>query len=61
MSWNGSSLSLDAISPAAEFVAEIQDGGGDRVRVEFDRNGGEGHSPRIEVRVDDGRLEVRVD
>ena len=59
MTWNGSSLSLDAISPADGFVAEIKDGGGDRVRVEFER--GDGHSPRIEVRVNDGQLEVEID
>ena len=60
MTWNGSSLSLDAISPATGFVAEIKDGGGDRVRVEFERRR-RGDDARIEVRVEDGQLEVRVD
>jgi hypothetical protein len=62
VTWNGSAFSLDAVSPAPGFVAEIDDGGGDRVRVEFEAEGdGSGHSPRIEVRVNDGRLEVRID
>jgi hypothetical protein len=50
---------LDAVDPAGGFVAEIKDGGGDRVRVEFEAE--DGHSPRIEVRLNDGRIEVRVD
>ena len=62
VTWNGSSLSLDAINPAPGFVAEIEDAGGSRVRVDFESDGGSGgDDSRIEVRVEDGRLEVRVD
>jgi hypothetical protein len=62
VTWNGSSLSLDTINPAPGFVAEIEDGGGSRVRVDFESNSGSGgDDARIEVRVDGGRLEVRVD
>ena len=62
VTWNGSSLSLDAINPAPGFAAEIEDAGGSRVRVDFESDGGSGgDDSRIEVRVEDGRLEVRVD
>jgi hypothetical protein len=62
VTWNGSSLSLDAISPAPGFAAEIEDAGGSRVRVDFEGNGGSGgDDARIEVRIEDGRFEVRVD
>ena len=60
MTWNGSSLSLDAINPAPGFAAEIEDAGGTRVRVDFERLDG-GDDARIEVRIEDGRFEVRVD
>ncbi|HTH05310.1 MAG TPA: hypothetical protein VL916_05550, partial [Ilumatobacteraceae bacterium] len=62
VTWNGSSLSLDSINANAGFVGEIEDGGGSRVRVDFESNGGSGgDDARIEVRVEGGRLEVRVD
>jgi hypothetical protein len=62
VTWNGASLSLDAINPAPGFAAEIEDAGGSRVRVDFESNGDSGgDDARIEVRVEDGRLEVRVD
>jgi hypothetical protein len=60
VTWNGSSLSLDAIDPAPGFAAEIEDAVGTRVRVDFERLDG-GDDARIEVRIEDGRFEVRVD
>ena len=61
VTWNGSFLSLDAINPVAGFAAEIHDNDGTRVRVEFEPSGDGGDDARIEVRVEDGRFEVRVD
>ena len=62
VTWNGSSLSLDAINANAGFVGEIEDGGGSRVRVDFESNSGSGgDDARIEVRVEGGQIEVRVD
>jgi hypothetical protein len=58
VTWNGSSLSLDAINPANGFAAEIKDGGGDRVRVDFEGNDDEF---RVEVRFNDGEMRVRID
>ena len=60
MTWNGRSLSLDSINANAGFVGEIEDGGGSRVRVDFENNSG-GDDARIEVRVEDGQVRVRVD
>jgi hypothetical protein len=62
VTWNGSSLSLDAINPNAGFVGEVHDATASRVRVDFESNGGSGgDDARIEVRVEDGRVEARVD
>lgn len=53
VSWNGSALSLLAVSPAAGFQSEIEDNDSLRIRVRF--RDGDGDS-RIEVRVSDGEL-----
>ncbi len=58
MTWNGSSLILGAVNAAPGFTAEIHDNDGSRVRVDFESNDGE---HRVEVRVEDGQVEVRID
>lgn len=58
VTWNGMSLSLDAVSPAPGYQAEIEDDGGDRVRVDFE---GDDADARIEVRVHDGEVRERID
>jgi hypothetical protein len=57
VTWTGSSFSLGAVSPAAGYSAEIEDQAWDRIRVDFE--GPDDH--RVEVRIDDGQLRVRVD
>ena len=57
VTWNGSVLSLDAVSPSAGFEAEIDDQASDRVRVEFDNGDADW---RIEVRFDDGAIRERT-
>jgi hypothetical protein len=57
VSWNGSALSLDAASPAAGHVTEIEDNAATRIRVRFR---GDSDS-RIEIRVDDGELSEQID
>jgi hypothetical protein len=56
--WNGSSLVLGAVNAAAGFTGEIHDNDGSRVRVDFESDDAE---HRVEVRVEDGRVEVRID
>lgn len=51
--WNGSALSLRAVTPAAGFQSEIEDDQPQRIRVRF--RGDDGDS-RIEVRISDGKL-----
>ena len=58
MSWSGSALSLGSMSPAAGFTPEVEDNQADRVRVRFRSDSDDA---RIEVRVNDGQLEVRID
>lgn len=57
VSWNGSALSLDAVTPAAGYTAEVEDQSADRVRVRFE---GAGDS-RIEIRVEDGEVRERIE
>lgn len=57
VTWNGSALSLDAVSPSAGFQAEIDDQASDRVRVEFDNGDADW---RIEVRFEDGSIRERI-
>ena len=57
VSWNGSALSLDAVTPAEGYSAEIEDQRADRVRVRFE---GAGDS-RIEIRVEDGEVRDRIE
>lgn len=57
VSWNGSALSLDAVTPAAGYTAEVEDQSADRVRVRFE---GDGDS-RIEIRVEDGEVRERIE
>jgi len=49
---------LGAVNAAPGFTAEIHDNDGRRIRVDFQGNDDE---HRVEVRVEDGRVEVRVD
>ena len=65
VSWSGSAFSIDSISPASEFAAEIEENSWDRVRVDFEfaeGNSGEGHNDsRIEVRLHEGSIRVSID
>ena len=54
----GTDVVLGSVSAAPGFAARIHDQAWDRIRVEFD--GGDVDS-RIEVRLNDGRIRVRVD
>ena len=58
VTWNGSSLILGSVSAAPGFTAEIHDDDGTRVRVDFE---GDDAEHRVEIRVEDGRVEVRID
>ena len=58
VTWTGTALSIDSISPLPGIRAEIEDNSWDKVRVDFE---GDGHESRIEVRIDDGQLRVRID
>lgn len=58
VNWNGTALSLQAVSPAAGFVADVEDSSATRIRVRFRSDDGDS---RIEVRVVDGQLLVDVD
>ncbi len=58
VTWNGSSLSLDAVSPEPGYQAEIEDNRGDRVRVDFESDD---HDSRIEIRVDGDEVRERVE
>jgi len=65
VSWSGTTFSIDSISPAGDYEAEIEDNSWDKVRVDFDfvgGNSGSGHNDtRIEVRLHDGSIRVRID
>jgi hypothetical protein len=58
VTWNGAAFTLDSVSPATGFHAEIEDQAWDRVRVDFE---GDDVDARIEVRINDGQLRVRID
>jgi hypothetical protein len=58
VTWNGAAFTLNSVSPATGFHAEIEDQAWDRVRVDFE---GDGVDARIEVRINDGQLRVRID
>lgn len=53
VSWSGSAFTLQSVSPAAGFSAEIEDQAATRVRVRFRSDTDD---TRIEVRVNDGEL-----
>ncbi len=58
VTWSGTAFTLNSVSPAAGFRAEIEHQSWDRVRVDFE---GADDDARIEVRINDGRLEFRAD
>jgi hypothetical protein len=58
ISWSGTAFTLDGVTPAPGFRAEIEHQSWDRVRVDFE---GEDRDARIEVRIDDGQLRVGID
>ena len=58
ITWSGTAFTLDSVSPGAGFRAEIEHQSWDRVRVDFE---GADDDARIEVRINDGRLEFRAD
>ena len=58
VTWSGTAFTLNSVSPAAGFRAEIEDQSWDRVRVDFESDD---HDARIEVRINDGRLRVGID
>jgi len=57
VTWSGAGFSLDAVSPAPGFQAEIDDQDWDRVRVEFDNGDSDW---RIEIGFDDGAIREQV-
>lgn len=57
VTWDGSALSLGAVTPAADHEAQIEDESGSRIRVRF--NGP--NESRIEIRVEDGRIRESID
>jgi hypothetical protein len=58
VSWSGTSFSLVSISPASGYTADIKDNAWDRIRVEFENDD---NDYRIEVRLNDGSIRVRID
>jgi hypothetical protein len=50
--WNGTSLSLLAVQPAAGYTAEVEDQTSSRIRVRFRGD----DDARIEIRADDGQV-----
>jgi hypothetical protein len=58
ISWSGTAFTLNGVTPAPGFRAEIEHQSWDRVRVDFE---GEDRDARIEVRIDDGQLRVGID
>src|SRR6056297_2272944 len=58
VTWSGTAFTLNSVTPAAGFRAEIEHQSWDRVRVDFE---GADDDARIEVRINDGRLQFRVD
>ena len=55
--WDGSALSLQGVSPAVGFDADVEDDQADRIRVRFQGDDGDF---RIEIRLENGEL-VRVE
>jgi hypothetical protein len=58
VTWNGSSLILGAVAAVSGFTAEIHDNDGERIRVDFESTNDQ---HRVEVRIDGGQIEVRID
>jgi hypothetical protein len=58
VSWSGTAFSLLAVDAAAGFHAEIEDHAWDRIRVDFE---GDDDDARVEVRLNDGLIRVRID
>ena len=57
VSWSGTALGLVSVSPAGGYRADVEEAAWDRIRVDFDG----ADDSRIEVRLHDGRIQVRVD
>lgn len=57
VTWSGTAFSLDAVSPAPGFQAEIDDQDWDRIRVEFDNGDSDW---RIEIRLNDGAIREQI-
>ena len=57
VTWRGTAFSLDAVSPAPGFQAEIHDQDWDRIRVEFDNDAS---AWRIEIRFEDGAIREQI-
>ena len=57
VTWSGTAFSLDAVSPAPGFQAEIDDQDWDRIRVEFDNDDSDW---RIEIRFEDGAIREQI-
>ena len=58
VSWSGTAFTLDDVTPAPGFRAEIEHQAWDRVRVDFE---GDECDARIEIRISDGQLRVGID
>jgi hypothetical protein len=58
VSWSGSALSLDGVSPVAGYTQEIEDNSSTRIRVRFRSDGGDS---RIEVRYENGQVNSDID
>ena len=57
VTWSGTAFSLDAVSPAPGFQAEIDDQDWDRIRVEFDNDDSDW---RIEILFEDGAIREQI-
>ena len=60
VSWSGTALSISSINPAAGFVADIEDNSWDNVRVDFEPDDDDLDDARIEVRLHEGTIRVRI-
>ena len=58
VTWSGTAFTLNSVSPSAGFDVDIEEQSWDRIRVDFD---GDDVEARIEVRLDDGQLRLRID